>query len=282
MNYILIIFFLAILATSFFVMRIIIKLFKWLAGYAILIIFNFENWILKTPVNFLTKLVTDPKKIAKLAQHSGQDKLYSPERVLGYKEISFWLAVLATLILLLIFSVDSALFIGGLLVYLAWRWPELYLLRKIARLRKEANKSLPHLIDLLKLYTLAGKNLEGALRQAGNNIRGFWGTKMRQLVYYLDIGLSFDEALNKVKASAAVADFDRLIAVLKQAQVLGASISSTLSIHGALLKTRRRQEAEEAARTASVKIALPLVLCIFPALLIIYLAPAVLRVINGL
>jgi tight adherence protein C len=59
-------------------------------------------------------------------------------------------------------------------------------------------------------------------------------------------------------------------------------VAQSLRVHSASLRTKRRQRAEEAAAKTAVKIIFPLVFCIFPALYVVTLGPAVLKFIDVL
>ena len=72
------------------------------------------------------------------------------------------------------------------------------------------------------------------------------------------------------------------VAVMVQSDRFGTSIAQALRIHAESLRTRRRQRAEERARKTPVKLVFPLVLCIFPALLVVILAPGMLQLFRSL
>lgn len=167
-----------------------------------------------------------------------------------------------------------------LFVGLGWFWPELYLRRFVALRKKRIQKMLAYVIDLLRLQVGAGFSLESAFRVLARSCRGEWGKELIRTIFLLDHGVAFDDALRQLASRIALDDLSRFVLAVRQAQALGASLTETLAIQAEMLRTRRRQRAEERARLASVKIALPLVFFIFPALLIIYLAPAVLRIVQ--
>lgn len=244
--------------------------------------FKLNNLFNKIPVSLLTKLVTNRKKIETLAKQAMLENTFSIKQVLSYKEAGGWLAVIFILIIYYYAPLDQTVLIGALLVGLAWFWPELYLLKYQARVKREAESSLANLIDLIRLQVAAGHNLEQAITNVSAESSGLWKIILTRVVYRLKAGLSLDESLQWAASIINSPDFNKFLAVLKQSQILGASLSGTLTIQAKFLRGRRKARAENDARTASVKIALPLVLCIFPALLIIYLAPAILRIVYDI
>ena len=73
-----------------------------------------------------------------------------------------------------------------------------------------------------------------------------------------------------------------LVAMLIQTERFGTSLASTLRVHAAALRTKRLQRAEESAQAAAVKMLLPAVLFIFPAVLLVMVGPGLLRMIRTL
>ncbi len=248
----------------------------------IMFIRRYHEWLPHVPVNPLTLLTTSRARIERLGAAAEQTTNFSYPLVLRYKEISFWLLLPIIYLLAQRAPTEQVIIFSGLGITLAWSWPELYLKRTAARIKAELERTLTHIIDLLRLYVSAGLNLENALRKVSEQTAGFWGPHLRRIIYRLDVGRDFDQALADSAAQITLPDFNRFLASLRQARVLGASLGNTLSVQSYLLRARRRQQAETRAREASVKIALPLVLCIFPALLIIYLLPAILRLLQTL
>jgi tight adherence protein C len=70
--------------------------------------------------------------------------------------------------------------------------------------------------------------------------------------------------------------------MLIQADRFGTSIADSLRVQSDLLRTKRRQRAEEQAAKIALKLLFPLIFFIFPALLVVLLGPALLQLMQGL
>ena len=90
------------------------------------------------------------------------------------------------------------------------------------------------------------------------------------------------DALRDLGERTGVDDIKTLVALLIQADRLGASLARSLRVHSDSLRTKRRQMAEEAAAKTTIKLIFPLAFFIFPALLVVLLGPAVIQIFKTL
>jgi tight adherence protein C len=67
-----------------------------------------------------------------------------------------------------------------------------------------------------------------------------------------------------------------------QTDKFGTSVAQALRVYSDVLRTKRRQRAEEAAAKTAVKMVFPLVICIFPAIWIVTLGPAAIKFVQVL
>ena len=77
-------------------------------------------------------------------------------------------------------------------------------------------------------------------------------------------------------------DVSALVAVLVQTDKFGTSVAQALRVHSDVLRTKRRQRAEEAAAKTGVKMVFPPVFCIFPAIWVVTLGPAAIKIVQVL
>jgi tight adherence protein C len=98
----------------------------------------------------------------------------------------------------------------------------------------------------------------------------------------MQMGQSAGEAIRGIADRFDMEELRGMAAVIKQAERIGASIASAMEVFGETLRLKRQQKAEELAHKAAVKILIPTVLFIFPAIFIVILGPAGIQIYNTL
>jgi tight adherence protein C len=97
----------------------------------------------------------------------------------------------------------------------------------------------------------------------------------------MNMGLPRSEALENLADRTGVREIQTLVATVIQAERFGSSIGKTLRVQSDSLRTKRQQAAEEAAGKTAVKLLIPLILFIFPALMIVVGGPAAITLIQN-
>jgi tight adherence protein C len=165
---------------------------------------------------------------------------------------------------------------------LGWLLPDVWLVRRGERRRVEMQQAVADTIDQLAVLVRAGLGVDAALARCANSDGGPLGRELARVVQELRLGASRQQALTDMVERTGVDDLRAVVTALTQAEQLGVPVSDTLRIQADEVRARRRQRAAEHAQKLPVKILLPLVVCIFPVLLIVLLGPAVLTVIDEL
>jgi tight adherence protein C len=166
---------------------------------------------------------------------------------------------------------------GGIL---GWRWPDASLERKSQARRKVIGKALPDVLDLLCVSVEAGLGFDGAMQKVAEKFPGPVASEFGAYLRDVRLGQARDVALRAMAARCGVAELQTTVAVLIQAERLGASLARVLRVQSEELRVRRRQAAQERALQIPVKLIFPLVLFIFPSIFVVLLGPAALHVIQ--
>lgn len=207
---------------------------------------------------------------------------WKPEALVGLRWTMGWLAVLASMSLILVRPVDLlTLFLGGMTLLAGSIGPGLWLGIRTERRQTEIDLALPDFLDRLALGLDAGLSFELAFRRTATNFRHLLGDEMRRVTRQIDRGHARSSALDELGKRNPSPDLQTFVATVKQAETLGTSLAEALRVQTGLLRARRRRRAEEASRRLPVLVVFPLVLFFLPALLIIYLAPPLLHLFLG-
>jgi tight adherence protein C len=131
--------------------------------------------------------------------------------------------------------------------------------------------------------TEAGMGLDAALKRVGEEIRlsnKVLSDEFRILNLELRAGKSRASVLRSLGKRIGLEDVDSLVTLLIQTDKFGTSVGRALRVHSDAMRTKRMQKVEEVAAKLPVKLLFPTVFCIFPALFLIILGPAIIRVMR--
>jgi tight adherence protein C len=146
-------------------------------------------------------------------------------------------------------------------------------------------KALPDALDMLVVSVEAGLGLNQALVRVSEEIYRISPVLSEQLALVnLEIraGTSRPEALRNLAERTGLQDISSLVGMLIQTDRFGTSVAQALRVHSETMRTKRRQRAEEAAAKTTIKMIFPLVFCIFPALFVVILGPALIQIYKAL
>jgi len=168
---------------------------------------------------------------------------------------------------------------GGLLGYTV---PRVARSRVRARERRDLIAALPNALDLLALAADAGLGFDAAVAQVVARLEGPLAVELRRVLVELRIGRDRRLVLREFARRTALVETARVANAIVQADALGLPLARTFRELAQEMRVRRRQRAEEQARTAPIKMLFPMVLLIFPALFIVILGPAVPQIMEAL
>ncbi len=165
--------------------------------------------------------------------------------------------------------------LGGLFGYLL---VDLILYSRGSERQKQILKELPDTLDQLTISVEAGLGFDAALQRVASTGSGPLAEELTRVLAEVKVGVPRTEALKHLTDRTDVYELRHFVLALQQAEQFGLPIARVLRIQSGDLRIKRRQRAEEEAMKIPVKIVFPLVFCIFPALFVVLLGPAMIRV----
>lgn len=171
---------------------------------------------------------------------------------------------------------------GSLLGYVV---PGMVLARMASRRQRRIQLALADALDLLVVSVEAGLGLDQAILRVGQELATAYpdlADELRLVNLELRAGKGRAEALRNLADRTGLEDVSSLVTVLVQTDKFGTSVAQSLRVHSDVLRTKRRQRAEEAAAKTGVKMVFPLVFCIFPAIWVVTIGPAAIKFVQVL
>jgi tight adherence protein C len=208
----------------------------------------------------------------------------SPRTFLGYQAlavlavavIGFWWA--RTTGQPFIFTVAAV--VGG--GYIGFRLPRMVLRQRGKRRMSQIETELPELIDILVVTIEAGLGFTASLQLAAERLTGPLGDELRLTLQEQRMGLGTNEALRNLLARCETPGIMAFVRSMLQGEQLGVSVGQIMRDLAREMRVRRRQQAEERAQKAPIKILFPLVFLIFPAMFVVVLYPAIKAILDTL
>jgi tight adherence protein C len=173
--------------------------------------------------------------------------------------------------------------LGGLA--LGYLLPGMVLARLAKKRAHRIRLSLADMLDLLVVSVEAGLGLDQAMSRVGTELAFAYpelSDELRLINLELRAGKARSEALRNLADRTGVDDLSSLVTMLIQTDKFGTSVAQSLRVYSETLRTKRRQRAEEAAAKTGVKMVFPLVFCIFPAIWVVTIGPAVIKFVTVL
>jgi tight adherence protein C len=161
---------------------------------------------------------------------------------------------------------------------LGWMLPFIVLKKQISTRKRALQRGLADALDLMVVCVEAGLGVNQALMRVAeemDRVSPEISDELTMVTLEMRAGTARDEALKNMAERTGLQDIRAWVNMMIQTDRFGTSIGESLRIHSDTLRTTRRQRAEEAAAKLTVKMLIPLVLFVFPALFVVILGPAV-------
>jgi tight adherence protein C len=171
------------------------------------------------------------------------------------------------------------------LASLGFYLPNLVLSRRVSARQRAIFEDFPDALDLLTVCVEAGLGLDAALMRVAKEIQlgsPIVASELELMLLELRSGFAKATALRNFSLRTGVEDIESFSTLLIQADRFGTGIGASLRVLSDTLRTRRRMRAEEQAAKIALKLLVPLLFCIFPALLVVLAGPAFINIYRTL
>jgi tight adherence protein C len=167
------------------------------------------------------------------------------------------------------------------LTALGYYLPNVLLGQAVMRRQRDIFESFPDALDMMTVCVEAGLGTEAAMVRVADDLQIKSPTlaeELRLVNLELRAGADRERALRNLALRTGVEEVDGFVSMINQAERFGTSIAASLRVHADMLRTVRRQRAEEAAAKIGLKLLFPLIFCIFPSLMVVLMGPAMIQI----
>ncbi|MGD9120873.1 MAG: type II secretion system F family protein, partial [Desulfobacterales bacterium] len=182
-------------------------------------------------------------------------------------------------------SYQAAVAIGVLSALIGFYLPDIWLKYRSHTRKQKILESLPDALDLLVICVEAGMGMDGAINRITKEIRlnsPILADELNFLNLELRAGKLRQDALRNLAMRTDLDEMSSLVTLLVQTDKFGTSVADALRVYSDSFRTQRYQRAEELAAKIPVKLVLPLILFILPALFVVIVGPAAIRIYQNL
>jgi tight adherence protein C len=205
---------------------------------------------------------------------------WDPDRVLVAKVACLSGGTVLGLLFLALFGFAWPLrVLGFLAIGLLGYWlPNIVLTNAVQRRQGEIRSALADSIDLLTICVEAGLGFDAALAHVSKNTSGPLADEFYRTLQEVQLGRSRNEAMRNLADRSNVPELRAFVLAMVQADIFGVSVANVLRVQAKDMRIKRRQLAEERAMKVPIKVLFPVLFCIFPALFVVILGPAIMRI----
>ena len=152
--------------------------------------------------------------------------------------------------------------------------PDLLIYNEGLKRDEEIAKRLPDALDMLNLCVESGLSFQAAMTQVAQNQAGPVAAEFSVALQEMQLGRSRGQALESLAGRTRQQDVQRFVSAMLQVDKVGVPVATVLREQAKEMRAKRYARAREQAQKVPVKILMPLMLCLLPALFVIILGPA--------
>lgn len=164
--------------------------------------------------------------------------------------------------------------------YIGFAGPTFWLRKFVNKRIKQIRKAMADVVDLIVLAIEAGLGFDQAVGQAVQKTKGPLSEELSRVLDEIRVGKPQGEAFRDMAKRVRMSELTLLVAAIDQATRMGTGLAQALRLQATEIRERRMAFIREQAGKLPVKMMLPLVFCIFPALFVVILGPAGVKIIE--
>ena len=160
---------------------------------------------------------------------------------------------------------------------LGWALPTLYVRGKAKERKREIERAMPDLLDMLNMCVGQGLTVPDSLRRVGRDFKNVYPALSQELAIVNEQAKisTMETALQNFSGRIDMPEVHSLTSLLIQTERMGTSISQALTTYSDTMRESQRQQADEKGNRATFRLLFPTVLCLMPAVYLFLLGPAV-------
>ncbi len=161
--------------------------------------------------------------------------------------------------------------------------PGIWVSSRVDKRQRAISEAFPDALDMMVVCVEAGLGLDAAFTRVGTQIapaHPLLAAELGMVALELRAGKTRADALRNFSKRIALREVTSFVTLLLQSDALGTSVGQTLRIHAEEMRAHRMLRAEEMAHKLPVKLTIPLVSCILPAMFAAVLLPGMLRIVR--
>ena len=240
---------------------------------------RFAAWLLKrAPESWRSQKDRVDKLVHAGYEHPAAPVIFVVIRLAG-------LVTIPALVLLLAPRHNMLLFVAMLVlgVLIGAVLPQAFVDRRAAIRQEKLRRAIPDSLDLLVVCVEAGVSLDAAIVRVAREMAMLHSDLANELLIVhrrVNAGVPREQALHGLWERTGVEDLRGLAANMIQSERWGTSIATVLRVYAEALRRKRKQLAEKRAATAPLKMTIPLATFIFPAIFVVLLGPAMIKIVG--
>jgi tight adherence protein C len=232
----------------------------------------------------------DEKEISKVQQlliQAGYRQPMAPTVLYGIRAVFGFLLPVPFIMFMVIKAkyTQANLGLAFMLAGIGYFAPQFILEKMVKRRQNRIDKALPDVLDLFTICLEAGLGLQASINRVADEIRSVcqdFYIELQITAGEMRAGIVRDEAMRNLAQRTGVQSVRALATLIIQSDKLGTSIAHALRVHSDSSRVHRALKAEEKAGQMPVKIMIPLILFIFPAIFVVAVGPGAIQIMRNL